>query len=1130
MLSLRELIGYFVTSEKLNIDIDYIAGAEEYRLFFKVIDSARPYIVSLIYEKISDPVLLVASDFEKATKYYHLLKYWLPQNADIKYFPLFLSDNGQHVNLDDLCLRVSALHSIMQYSEQNSKTPLSSLLPPIVISCVSALSERIISPVNFKKCTISIASGVEIDMHYLIKKLLKIGYKNDSIVEIPGTFCKRGGIVDVFPYNNVSPLRLEFDGNLLVSIREFDPKTQRSQKIKETAVICPSTEMDLDPKDNVLLDYLSDSSIIIVDEPIYTLERNSVNRAVIEVGNVELAQEVSNNLDENREINEKKLKDRIERFQKVINIGTWFMDNGTAENMFFVPINPVSKLSGQMDDIVAYLRKQIEQEHAIVICTQQKERLLEVLNEKNIPVYSAESLMADEMPVKGSVGILKIALNEGWSCDPDFILLSDYELFGWVRMERASKTRSVRYSIYRGQLKSGDYVVHIDHGIGIFRGFVKIGGTGSAKEYLLIEYAGNDKLYVPIDQVHRVGIYIGSNGQQPSLSRLHTQEWSQTKIRIKKAIRDVAEDLLNLYAKRALIKGFSFSPDNLWQKELESSFPYVETEDQLKALAEVKRDMESDKPMDRLICGDVGYGKTEIALRSAFKAVMDGKQVIVLVPTTILAQQHYLTFINRLYPFPVKVAVLSRFVSSKREREILEGLARGTIDICVGTHRLLQPDVVIKNLGLIIIDEEQRFGVIHKEYFRRRYAEVDVLTLSATPIPRTMYMSLTGIKDMSLLETPPENRLPVKSYIGPYDSGIVRQAIIHELKRRGQVFYVHNRINNIYAIAANLSALVPEALITVAHARMTENELEKVMIDFVEHKFDVLVTTTIIESGVDIPNVNTLIVNDCDRFGLTQLYQLRGRIGRGINDAFAYFFYRRPDKLTPEAKKRLSVIAEATELGAGYYIAMKDLEIRGAGNLLGTQQSGNISAVGFDLYCRLLAETIEEMRMDKIEDKKRRNELNDKNIDEITINLPFKAFIPETYIDDLNIRLSFYQMIASARTDEDLQRVIDELLDRFGKLPEEVENLIFVVRIKRLALEAGITSIDHKDGYIIIFSKHRIEMQPKELEDLNFQSVILGRSQIKIPFSSHQNRWKLVLFELLQRLRLLRRPVNLIVN
>jgi transcription-repair coupling factor (superfamily II helicase) len=644
---------------------------------------------------------------------------------------------------------------------------------------------------------------------------------------------------------------------------------------------------------------------------------------------------------------------------------------------------------------------------------------------------------------------------------------------------------------FYADLHPGDFVVHIDHGIGRFLGLVQRNLDGHDREYLAVEYEGGGQLYVPVHQADRLTRYAGAEGGEPSLDRLGGTEWQEKKSRVKEAVLEVAQDMLDLYARRHVVAGHGFKADTVWQKELEDSFPYVETEDQKRALSEIKRDMESQRPMDRLLCGDVGYGKTEVALRAAFKAVMDDKQVAILVPTTVLAQQHYETFMQRLAAFPVKVEMLSRFRSPKEQDEILKGLALGEIDIVIGTHRLLSADVQVRELGLVIIDEEQRFGVTHKEQLKRLRTEVDVLTLTATPIPRTLYMALTGVRDISNLNTPPEERLPIITHVGPYSPQLARQAILRELERGGQTFFVHNRVNTIDAMKAHLSQLIPEARVDVGHGQMPEQQLAAVMHRFNNGQTDVLLSTTIIESGLDIPNANTLIVDRADTFGLAQLYQLRGRVGRGASRAYAYFFRHRKLSPTLDAQQRLEVIAENTQLGAGYSIAMRDLEIRGAGELLGTRQHGHIQAVGFHLYTRLLADAVRQIRRAESAKLAGTRKNGGSGIDEalaslskpismpVNVDLPLAVGIPAEYIPDQDLRLRLYRRLADLRDETEVAALVSEFQDRFGPPPEMVQNLFYQMRVKLRAEEAGLASIGWETGQIVL----RYPVNPEDRDD-----------------------------------------------
>jgi transcription-repair coupling factor (superfamily II helicase) len=741
-----------------------------------------------------------------------------------------------------------------------------------------------------------------------------------------------------------------------------------------------------------------------------------------------------------------------------------------------------------------------------------------------------ESLLSTPLP--GTVNLLQGTLQAGWQlrqfATSDVVVLTDAELFGRGQVARRQppgqvaprRSNADAAAILREkmllELQPGDYVVHVEHGIAKYGGLVRMEREGTEREYMLLLYAENDRLYVPADQTDRVAPYIGA-GPPPHLHRLGTAEWSRTKKKVREGAELLARELLALYAARELAPGHAYPPDTPWQEELEESFPYVETPDQLRAITEVKSDMEESRPMDRLICGDVGYGKTEVALRAAFKAVMDGRQVAVLVPTTVLAQQHFNTFSERLAAFPVTVAMLSRFRSKGEQAKIVEDLAEGKIDIVVGTHMLLSKNVRFKDLGLVVIDEEQRFGVRHKERLKQLRAEVDVITLSATPIPRTLYMAVSGVRDLSLIETPPEARLPIKTYVTAFRPQLVREVILREMERGGQVFFVHNRVETIGKLLVELERLVPEARFIVGHGQMPEDRLEKVMADFVADKADVLLCTTIIESGLDIPNANTLIVDHADKLGLAQLYQLRGRVGRGANRAYSYFLYHAGRKVTDTARERLSTIEQATELGAGFRIALKDLEIRGAGNLLGPEQSGQVAAVGLDLYTRLLATAVEKARAER---RRTRGETAAQTADlgperiealraqnpeleeppTVSLDLPITAYLPEEYVPDDAVRLRMYQRMAASMTPAQIRDLRKELEDRFGPLPEPAANLLEVLKLKGLAVGAGVESIR------ALASEFAIQTPQEEpmLESLRMRLQRKFRDYVKV--SPHQVR------------------------
>ncbi len=768
-------------------------------------------------------------------------------------------------------------------------------------------------------------------------------------------------------------------------------------------------------------------------------------------------------------------------------------------------VRPVASYGGRMklllDDLDQMTRRQ---QASIVIVSQQSQRIRGLAFERNIPVRTLES---PDDRMEPAVYFDHGSLAGGFRIDllsSRIVILSDAELFGWRRAPRVVPRRSTARERFLADLTPGDNVVHVEHGIGRYAGIRRIEQDAPARDYLEIEYAAGDRLYVPTDQSDRVNRYVGPSDRTPTLHRLGASDWARAKSRVRSAVRSIAKDLIDLYAARQVLPGRAFAPDTVWMDELADSFPFQETPDQMQAIAGVIHDMEQPQPMDRLICGDVGYGKTEVALRAAFKAVVDGTQVALLAPTTVLAQQHYNTFRERLQAFPVRVEMLSRFRSDREQRQILTELVAGSIDICIGTHRLLQQDVRFKQLGLIIIDEEQRFGVSHKEHLKQMRREVDVLTLTATPIPRTLHMSLSGIRDMTTMDTPPEDRLPIRTHVAAYDDRLVRDAVLREVYRGGQVYFVHNRVHSIYHAAHRLSELVPEASFAVGHGQMAEDDLERVMLDFVAARYDVLVCTTIIESGLDIPNVNTIIVNDADRFGLAQLYQLRGRVGRGANRAYAYFLHRKNQALSEIAEKRLRTIYEATELGAGFQIALKDLEIRGAGNLLGAEQHGQMASVGFHLYTQLLGEAVQELKGQPVQ-----------RLPSVSIDLPLPAFLPDSYVPEESNRLNIYQRLAAATDEERVDQIAQELADRFGPPPEMAMNLCFAANIRLLAGLAGVESVGYQEDRIVVRLGAWARPDRQRLREVFAGRANVGNLQINIPTGSGDAGWQRVLEELL---------------
>ena len=775
-------------------------------------------------------------------------------------------------------------------------------------------------------------------------------------------------------------------------------------------------------------------------------------------------------------------------------------------------ISSAGSYGGRLRPFVQDCRKALDNRERVVIVTAQARRMAEVLNDESIlneaTIHVSPGTNINTLPESGTLTLIQGQLVEGWeSRSLALHIFTDTEIFGWSKRRSVQRRKPITPASFLAEVNPGDYVVHQEHGIGRFEGLVKLKMMGVEREYLLIQYAGTDKLYIPTDQLDRVTRYIGMGESVPALSKLGSTEWTRAKSRVKEDVQDIARDLLRLYSAREAAKGFAFSPDSEqpWLQELEDAFPYEETPDQARAVEEVKADMERPRPMDRLVCGDVGYGKTEVALRAAFKAVLDQRQVAILVPTTVLALQHFNTFRERLKPFPVRVELLSRFRSEKEQKQLLEDLAFGKVDIVIGTHRLLQKDVVFFNLGLLIIDEEQRFGVVHKERLKQFRSDIDVLTMTATPIPRTLHMSLVNVRDMSVIETPPQERLPIRTTIREYDESLIREAIIREIDRGGQIFFVHNRVQGIQVIAQKLQRLVPEARIVVGHGQMAEDQLERVMVDFSNGEYDVLVSTTIIENGLDIPNANTIIVNNAAFFGLAQLYQLRGRVGRATHQAYAYFLYNKDAKLTPLQEKRLRAIYEATELGAGFRIAMKDLEIRGAGNLLGAEQSGFMNSVGFDLYVKLLAEAVQELQGKQAEVA----------APTATVDLPLDSYLPDEYIGDRTLKVNFYQRLANLNSPEQIEAMTAEFNDRFGPPPQPVKNLLAMVRLKVEAAALGFEAIALKDNELVLTVKRTIVPNRVVLYRRFRNEARVQQGVIRIPRRLFGTNWLEQLQELL---------------
>ncbi|MEA3335507.1 MAG: transcription-repair coupling factor [Chloroflexota bacterium] len=1063
----------------------------------------------------------------------------------------------------------------------------------VVIASARALMQKTLPPRELRLSLKPLRVGQGIDLARTLNRWLGYGYQTDSVVEEVGQISRRGGIVDIWPPNMLWPVRIELFGDEIDSLRLFDPTTQRTipeaRHVKEVLIgpasealprlgasaeprlsaldvrpLHPPARYELDQQREQLkqgtgfrgqewyipylysqpgsiFDFLPQDAFVFVDDgaEFMTLVTELEAQAAQTLRDLTTGGELPGN-PLAPHFDWQALKTQLEARRPLL-IGHGDLEGrpAPAASRLARHFAPGPRFGGKVRHIASDLEKKQDHHDASVVVTRQAQRLADVVLEEVGQILSVEQDVLDP-PENGAIRLVKGVLSEGWVLrgleggpnSPDGLhLFSDAELFGWgkPRRRRAKRPRAMAPEAFFADVSPGDYVVHMEHGIGRFTGLVRLAlDDGSEREYLQIDYAQSDRLYVPVHQADRLSRYVGAGEHvSPILHRLGTADWERVKKRTRKAVDDIADDLLELYSARELARGHRFSPDGAWQVDLEAAFAYEETNDQLVAIEAVKHDMESSTPMDRLICGDVGYGKTEVALRAAFKAVMDGKQVAILVPTTVLAQQHFETFSKRLAPFPVAVEMLSRFRTSAQQRKVIRGLVNGTVDIVIGTHRLLSRDVAFKDLGLLVVDEEQRFGVSHKERIKKMRHQVDVLTLTATPIPRTLHMSMTGVRDMSTIETPPEERLPIQTMIAEYDETLIRQAVLREVDRGGQVFFVHNRVRGISQIARRLERIIPEASFAIAHGQMPERELERVMLDFSGGEFNVLVCTTIIESGLDIPNANTIIINRADRFGLAQLYQLRGRVGRAAVRAYAYMLYDKNQTLTPVARDRLTALQEASELGAGFRIAMRDLEIRGAGELLGKKQHGHIAAVGFDLYCRLLAKSVEEIKKKtetKLEVTVPENPVQEEKAHErsykdrfsrrvvsfddllapaVTLDLPLLAIIPDSYVENQSLRLRLYRRIAGVTATAEIDTLSDELLDRFGPMPQEVKNLLYQVRIKILALSAGVTAIGRADNQLVLKSDVLEQVDRQRLQQRLSTKARVGRRAVWLTVSEN---------------------------
>lgn len=1061
---------------------------------------SRPFVTAALAPDLQGG-LVVAKDAESARRWIAELEAF---GVTAAYFPPIESSPYEGVSPDDelLAQRQGVLAELVEGHQR------------WVVTTPKGLMLRLPPATTWGQAAFSVMPGQITPPTGLVGQLVRLGFRPVPQVSERGEFSRRGEIIDIFPPQNDQPVRVEFFDEEVERIRTFDVESQRSDQSLDRVMLFPvrsvvlpeegwqdierhiraaftqaqkqlkfvagrlkaKTDQDITrfasfgyfegceayapfiyPRMDTLLNYLPPEAIVVWDERLAlhgemlkwseTLER-AYQKALEEGNSLPLPYPL--HLD-------------------AAGVALLGGDRAQLDFSFHTettmtidaPASP--RFHSDFDQIAVRINGWQHEGQRVIIVTQQPHRAFAILDERGVNAAMAAP-PTDPSGTVGGVWVVRENLLEGFTLGSlRLVVLTDLELFGQQRRANARQIKKFSYQgaayANAGELKPGDYVVHAKHGIGRFVGLSRLPVDQQEREYLALVYHNEDKLYVPVDQVNMLHRYRGSGeGPAPKLHKMGGVEWENTKKRVKKGLKELADDLVKLYAARASLEGFAYPSDTIWQRELEEAFPFEPTIDQRKAIEETKRDMERPRPMDRLICGDVGFGKTEVALRAAFKAIMSGKQVALLAPTTVLAQQHYLVFRERFAPYPVRVGLLSRFRTPKEQREVVSKLKTGEIDLVVGTHRILGKDLGFKDLGLVIIDEEHRFGVANKERLKQVKRLVDVLTMSATPIPRTLYMALSGARDMSLIATPPLNRQPVKTFVGPFDPDAVRTAILHELERGGQVFFLHNRVESIARVAAELGALVPEARVRTAHGQMSEDELEDIMIGFKEAEFDVLLSTTIIESGLDIPRANTMIIDDADRLGLAQLYQLRGRVGRSETKAYCHCFYRPGKQLTDEARDRLGALQQFTALGSGYQIALRDLEIRGVGNLLGPEQHGHMIAVGFDLYSRMLEEAVEEAQ----------GQSHETLAEPTTVDLHVSAFIPEDWLGEGGDKMAHYRRLAGVGSEKELEMLEAEWKDRFGAMPTSVKNLLRVVRIKLMATELGLNAIRSDSKFIRI--------------------------------------------------------------
>lgn len=1111
-----------------------------------LLEPAKQLFLSTIIETKSAPILYVTDSLARAEHVYNLFKeeqseidtYWFPAEEIIAAEVATSSPNYRTARIQFL----SALAT--------SKTG-------IFITSTSGLRRLVPEPKDVIEARITLEVGAEYEFQTLISDLNALGYHRVEQVEKKGEFAVRGSVVDIFPLNQDDPIRMDFFDIEIDSLRTFDQATQRSIENIEKIEVLPATDLIINEtklnqaiktmnnelaqaqkklseenfealQQNInevierwkhhqliqedtmyakqlyaaktsLLDYLTKGTLVLDDYPRILdaetdIENNEASWIVDQLKNNVLLDNESFGVDIRTLIKKKSVPQLfLSMFQK--GMGRLKFDQLTE-----ITTRAVQDFFGQMPVLKGEVERWLARKQTVLIFANSKERqgkITEVLHDFEI---AAQKVNADRIQM-AAVNIIGQSFPQGFDMpSTKLVVLTEKELFAKVPKKRPRQQHvenAERLKSYT-ELKTGDYVVHVNHGIGKFMGMTTMEVDGVHQDYMTIQYKGSGQLFIPVTQLNLVQKYVAAEGKSPKLNKLGGSDWAKTKKNVASKIEDIADDLIELYAKREAEKGFAFKPDDSYQRQFDNDFPYTETPDQLRSIEEIKKDMERERPMDRLLVGDVGYGKTEVALRAAFKAVESGKQVAILVPTTILAQQHFDTMNERFEGYPIATGILSRFQTGAQVKETLEGLKDGSVDVIVGTHRLLSKDVEFKDLGLLVIDEEQRFGVKHKERIKELKSQVDVLTLTATPIPRTLNMSMIGVRDLSVIETPPTNRYPIQTYVMEENAGAIREGIMREMRRNGQVFYLHNRVQDIEKVVAEIEALVPEARVGYIHGQMTEKQLEDILFEFIAGEYDVLVTTTIIETGIDIPNANTLFVENADHMGLSQLYQLRGRIGRSSRVAYAYFLYQKNRVLTELGEKRLEAIKDFTELGSGFKIAMRDLSIRGAGNLLGKQQHGFIDSVGYDLYSQMLADAVKKKQGKKV---KRRSDSE--------ISLGIEGFLPSSYIEDEQQKIEFYKRLRQANSHEEVVDIQDDMLDRFGDYPAEVDNLLQITDLKIIADQVQVERITRKDG-ILTVTMTRAASQKLTGEQI-FEALSVTRLRATVAESDAKMHIKLVI-------------------